>query len=268
MQRDHKKSRIWAGLFVIMTALPAAVLAQGTAEDRPRLIDLPELLPPERFRLCMTQAETAPMAALIEAEQWEIEGGGNLARECAATALANSGEHGVAAGRFEALARELAEVDPDYAAGLYREAARLWLSADAPQRAVWVLEAAAAIVAPDPQLLIQRARARGATGDQWGALDDLYQASALAPERPDLLALQADVLLRLNLTDLAIHDLTRAIELGGDFAELTVERGLVRARQGDGEGARIDFQAVLDRAPDSISADIARREIDRLENPS
>ncbi len=241
--------------------------AQSAGDGAPRLIEILPRPPQQQFSLCMTLATVSPSAALIEAEQWESDGGGNLARECAATALANSDEHAEAAGRFEALARELAPVDPAYAADLYREAGRLWLRDDFAQRAVWALETAEELAGPDPQLLVQRARARQAADDDWGALEDLYQASELAPDRPDLLALRAGLLQRLNMHDLAVEDLTRAIEIGGDFAELTLERGIVRTRQGDIDGARIDFQAVLDQAPESISAEIAQREIERLDNP-
>ena len=160
MHRHHKKRRVWAAPLVAAVTLTWPAFAQEADEDRPRLIEVPELLPQERFRQCLLQAERAPMAALIDAERWEIDGGGNLARECAATALANNGEEDLAARRFETLARDLAEFDADYAAGLLREAGRLWLRADAPQRAVFALEAAGEIAEPDPQLL----------GGSWGSI--------------------------------------------------------------------------------------------------
>lgn len=267
MHRHLKKRLVWAAPFAAAMTMSWPAHAQDAAEDRPRLIEVPDLAPQERFRQCLQQAELSPVAALIDAERWETDGGGNLARECAATALANNGEEDAAARRFETLARDLAEIDADYAAGLFREAGRLWLRVDVPQRAVFALEAAGEIAAPDPQLLVQRARARQALDDDEGALADLQQATDLAPDRPDLLALRASVLQRLSMPDAAIDDLTQAIELGGDLAELTLERGIVRARQGDSEGARRDFQAVLDEAPDSVSAEIARREISLLEEP-
>ena len=267
MYRRHKKRLFWAAPLITAMTLSWPSQAQEAVEDRPRLIEVPDLLPQERFRQCLLQAEHAPMAALIDAERWETDGGGNLARECAATALANNGDDDLAARRFETLARDLAQIDADYAAGLFREAGRLWLRADVPQRAVFALEAAGAIAEPDPQLLVQRARAREALDDHEGALEDLQEATDLAPDRPDLLALRASLLHRLDRSDAAIEDLTRAIDLGGDFAELTLERGIVRARQGDSAGARRDFQAVLDEAPDSVAAEIARREINLLDGP-
>jgi len=241
---------------------------QSPARDAPRLIEILPQPPQEQFRLCMTLASESPTAALIEAEQWEIDGGGNLARECAATALANSDEFAAAAQRFEVLAREIATLDPTYAADLYREAGRLWMRDGFAQRAVWVLEAVEELVGLDPQLLIQRARARQASDDDWGALEDLYQASEIAPNRPDLLSLRANLLQRLQMHSLAVEDLTRALEVGGDVAELTLERGIVRLRQGDQAAARLDFQTVLEHAPESISAEIARREIERLDSAS
>lgn len=267
MRRHNKTCPLWLAVLAVFGLGLGNAGAQSTGGGAPRLIEILPRPPQQHFSLCMTLATDSPEAALIEAEQWEIDGGGNLARECAATALANTGDHVAAAGRFEALARELASVDPAYAADLYREAGRLWLRGEFALRAVLVLEAVEGLVEPDPQLLIQRSRARQAADDDWGALEDLYQASELAPDRPDLLALRAGLLQRLSLHDLAVEDLTRAIEVGGDFAELTLERGIVRVRQGDSEGARLDFQAVLDQSPDSISAEIAQREIERLDSP-
>jgi regulator of sirC expression with transglutaminase-like and TPR domain len=60
-------------------------------------------------------------------------------------------------------------------------------------------------------------------------------------------------------------DVTQALLLEPDNVEALVERGLLRAAQGDKAGARQDFLAVLDKAPYSEAAASARLQIEKLE---
>ena len=60
-------------------------------------------------------------------------------------------------------------------------------------------------------------------------------------------------------------DITQALILDPENVEAMAERGLLRAAQGDKAGARKDFLAVLERAPESEAATSARIEIEKLE---
>ncbi|MEQ9814394.1 MAG: hypothetical protein RLO50_16575 [Azospirillaceae bacterium] len=249
----------------LATGVLALIMAGGAAAQSGRMIELNPPTPQARFVDCMTTAGTDPPAAIALARDWEVAGGGTLARECEAAALALDGRERLAASRYVGLGEEIGSRDAVYATGLYVEAARLWREQDEPMRAVAALDAAIDLMPMDPGLFLARARLRQTSGDPWGALEDLWRASELAPGRADILLLRAAAHREAGLPDLAISDLDQALAHGGAAGEILLERARLKLRVGDVAGARADLEAVIARDPDSISAEIAEAELVRLD---
>jgi|GEM_PF-3369376 len=255
----------WAARGVLATAVIAlATVAGSVTAQSGRMIELNPPSPQTLFVDCMTTAETDPAAAIALARDWEVEGGGTLARECEAAALALDGRGRLAASRYVGLGDEIGASDAVYATGLYVEAARLWQQEDEVLRAVAALDAAIGLMPADPGLYLARARLRQASDDPWGALEDLWRASELAPGRADILLLRAAAHREAGLPDLAISDLDQALAHGGAPGEILLERARLKLRVGDVAGARADLEAVIEGDPDSISAEIAEAELVRL----
>ena len=61
------------------------------------------------------------------------------------------------------------------------------------------------------------------------------------------------------------HLLLFGVRRGLYLRQALVERGLIRAANGDKKGAREDFMKVLEKAPNGPAASSARKEIERLE---
>lgn len=89
-----------------------------------------------------------------------------------------------------------------------------------------------------------RGDARMASGDSFGAIDDYSQAVAIQPDDWAAYAARAQAYLRVDQVQRAYDDLTLVIMANptSSDAELFFNRGLIRARLGDDQGARRDFE--------------------------
>ena len=93
---------VTAGL-VLTVLLPGAVAAQDAD-------------PRARYQTCLVAARTAPAETYESAREWEVDGGGNLARHCWAMALWHQEKWPEAARALDDLARETAALAPPFAA--------------------------------------------------------------------------------------------------------------------------------------------------------
>jgi len=219
---------------------------------------------PARHRACLDRAAEAPRAALDDARAWEAEGGGNAARHCAAVALEAAGEPGQAADIYRDLGRELAEIDPPFAAGLFDAAALALLAAERPQEAATLADRAVALAPGGTGYRITRAHVAMAQGDEWGAVDLLSAAIGDAPEHAGLYHLRAAVYRRLGVLALARDDIERALELAPDDPALYLERGNIRRLAGDLSGAAADWRRVARTAPGTPEGQAAGVNLQRL----
>ncbi|MCA8907265.1 MAG: tetratricopeptide repeat protein [Rhodospirillaceae bacterium] len=240
-----------------LAVLLGIALAAGTASGQDEA---------QHYTECLAQAAADPAAALADARSWEEAGGGNPARHCAAAATAALGRPADAARMLEDLGLDLLAQEPVLGVQVLLEAGGTWLDAGAADQAVrvysWLLEQM-----PDlPDALMARAFAHERAGDDAAALADLEQADEVAPGVfPDAGLLRAVLLRRLGRLDDALELLDALLARQADDPALLLERGSVRLRAGDGEGARADWQRVVEVAPDTDQAAAAAARLARLD---
>ena len=99
----------------------------------------------------------------------------------------------------------------------------------------------------DPRSWLRRAEFHAATGDYWAAIDDATQAIDIDPTRIAGFALRASLWRRIDVPDMAIADLERALEIEPDSLGLRAQ--LARLRDAAAPTAlsvaALDMQAVL-----------------------
>lgn len=217
---------------------------------------------------CLNLAQQDPESALKMAEEWVSLGGGNPARHCAAIALLGLLRYEEAAIRLQTLVDLLTDAPVDRRAAAREQAAQAWLLAGQTDRAESNLTAALALRPGNVELLISRAIARASAADYWNAIDDLNAALATEPERLDALVLRATAYRYLESLDLARQDAERAVALDPMDPDARLERSLILWRLGEQESAIDDWRRILDIAPDSGAAMVARENMKRLSAPA
>lgn len=218
--------------------------------EAPRLVDSPD------YERCLLRLRDDPEGARAIAEAWELEGGGEGARHCAALALLPLGEPTRAAPLLEAIAQASA-APPAARASVYGQAGHAWMMAGDAHHAMLAMTAGLALAPRNTDLLVDRATAASSLGRLDAALADLDLAIAIDPLRADALVLRAGVLRRMERIEPAIAAIAHAIMLEPDNAEALLERGILRQIRGDIVGARADWERSLELAPDSATADLA-----------
>jgi len=232
------------------------------SRDAQLLVELP--LPPEPPRLtddpeydrCLSLLRDDPEGAIVFAQHWEREGGGEGARHCAAWALIGLGDPERAADQLERLARGSMAGAPARAA-LYGQAGQAWMMAGDANRAFGAITIALTLQPNDPDLYTDRAVALSALRRFAEALLDLDRALQIDPERAETLVFRASSLRALERVDEAVGSVERALALAPDNPEGLLERGILRQLRGDADGARRDWERVLAVAPDTAAADLA-----------
>ncbi|MCB9960269.1 MAG: hypothetical protein H6843_16860 [Rhodospirillaceae bacterium] len=258
LQSLHLQSLHWRPLgLAVLLALGVGLAEAGPAKAQD---------PAQHYRDCLAQASTDPAAALADARTWEQAGGGNPARHCAAAATAALGRPAEAAGMLEDLGRDLLTQEPVLGAQVMLEAGATWLDADAPGQAVRVYSGLLELLPDLPDALMGRAYANGRAGDDRAALADLERVEEVAPGLfAEAGPLQAVLLRRLGRLDDALVLLDDLLARRPDDAALLLERGIARLRSGDEDGARADWQRLLEVAPEVPEAAAAAANIARLD---
>ena len=254
----------------LQLALAAAVLFVPGALAAARAA--PDLDSAARYRDCLRLVETDPDAAYDRSEMWRLEGGGPAARHCGALALVALELYGEAALRLGDLADAPGAGGTADRAAILAQAGNAWLLAGAPQNAVAALDAAIALLPDDPDLLIDRARARAGAGDPEAAASDLTRALAVQPDSTIALVLRAGAHRAAGRLEPALADADRALALSPDLPDALVERGAIRLALGDEAGARADWVRVGEIAgsvapdhPDAAALEAARRALESLD---
>lgn len=214
---------------------------------------------------CLAIARESPDEGFEQAIAWRDEGGGAPAKHCVAVALVQLGHYEEAAGRLEALSEELGGQPNGMRAALLQQAGHAWLLGERNSRAYAAFSAALSLDPDNVDLLIDRSVVLAAAASYWEAIDDLNAALGQAPNRVDALVFRASAWRYLDALDLARDDLDRALTLAPRANDALLERGIVRRLDGDTVGARDDWMAVIRDDPESQAAEIARRNLEKLD---
>lgn len=239
--------------------LVAALFAAATAAAPAAEVDHAQA-----YRACMELVGRHPEEAFERASAWRALGGGDAADHCVAAALVGLKQYGEAARRFESLAQAI-KAEPPVKADLLGHAAQAWLLDGKPARAHAVLTAALGLKPDDVELLEDRATALAAAGNHRDALADLDRVIERDPGRADAFAFRASAHRLLGSLVLAAADAERALALNRLHPEGLLERGIIRRLQGDDDGARRDWLAVLAAAPGSAAAGDAQANLERMD---
>lgn len=215
---------------------------------------------------CMAMIGDDPYGARDYALDWQHHGGGHDARHCHALALLEAGDEDTAARELDELAHQTAQkgdsIPPSLRATMEEEAAEAWLSAGVPAKAQASADFGLSVQPYDQALLVTRARSVLAQNRADLAEQELTALVARQPNAaPEAYVLLAEAERKMGRLDLAMQHVTHALAVSPDCAAALLERGIIRERKGDAAGAQQDWQQVLDLAPDSHEADLARQDL-------
>jgi tetratricopeptide (TPR) repeat protein len=244
--------------FVLASALPA--LAAAPLDDS----SLPGT---NRYDRCLALVQRNASSAYDAAAAWQNADGGAAAAHCTALALVALRRYGEAAAKLDQLAQDPTVSGAARRAELLDQAGNAWLLAAQPANADASFSAALALVPGDPDILADRARAKGARKDWTGADKDLTTVLEHDPERADILVLRASARHALGRKVEARADIDAALIVYRDYPEALVERGEMKAESGDPSGALADWQRVLSVAPNGDAAQAARQHIAQAQAP-
>lgn len=217
---------------------------------------------------CTDQIAADPAKAIEAANGWHQQGGGALARQCAALAYAAQERWAEAATAFEQAAAETRPDEQNAAANLWVQAGNAKLAGADPHGAVAAFDKA--LVAgrlsgqAKGEIRLDRARANVAAGDAGAARVDLDEAVKLAPEDPLAWLLSASLARRMGQIDRAQADIAEAARRSPDDASVALEAGRIALAAGSAPAARVAFAAAIKNQPGGEIAQAAQAELDRL----
>ena len=261
--KARARGGLWpaAALTLLLSAAASGVCAQEQS--------FPEQNPDQakQYADCMALTAAHPQQAYDAAAAWIGKKGGPPAEHCQAVALVGLGRYAEAAQAMQTVAGELAKIDSskNLAAHLYDQAGQIWILQGDPAQAIAASNSALEILPNDVDLVIDRAVALGAAERWWDALDDLNHANELAPKRADILVLRASAYRYVDSKDLAMADVNQALTIDPKNAEGHLERGILLANNGDKNGARADWLAAIQAAPNTPTAETAQARLEQLD---
>ena len=141
------------------------------------------------YAACVAAVDKKPDDAFEQALIWRDHGGGLPAEHCAALALIALRQPGEAGARLDAMARRPDAGSPAERAALLDQAGNAWLLADQADNAESRSLAALKVTPRDPELWIDRARARALKMDWTGAEADLTSALTFDKTKPETFVL-------------------------------------------------------------------------------
>lgn len=215
---------------------------------------------------CLAMMGEDPFGARDYALDWLRHDGGRPARHCHALALIELGDEQTAAQELDDLSRKEPFTGPDSSASvravMATEAAEAWLSANQPANALSIIAYGLSIRPGDETLILAKARALLAQNDMKTVVSELTALVARNPTvSPAAYVMLATAERRLGALDKARAHIEEALSRTPDDAAALLERGIIREQTGDATGARVDWQHVLDLAPDGHEADLARQDL-------
>lgn len=219
----------------------------------------------QQYAACMVLVDKNPTEALESAVEWGKRGGGDAADHCQALALIGLRQFEDAGLLLERIAETMPQVKAPIASEVFGQAAYAWKYAGKNERALHDLNQGLMLQPRNGELLIDRAFIYGESGMYFEALDDLNTAADILPGRPDILSYRASAYISLSQLDLAQDNLDQALAIAPNFPQALLERGKLRALQGNKDEARKDFLSVLEKAPKSDAASAAQEQLEKLD---
>jgi tetratricopeptide (TPR) repeat protein len=217
-----------------------------------------------QYKHCIALARQKPEDGWEEALAWTSLGGGDAARHCGAVALIGLRQFEEGASRLEELAAA-SHADAKLRAGMLAQAGQAWLLAKNPERAYAAQTAALKLVPDAPDLLVDRSQSLAEAKNYKEALADLNRALQVAPDRVDALTFRAATKRFLDDRNGAETDIARALTLDPLYQDAWLESGILKRLADDNAQARQAWLKVLEIAPSSPAADLARRNIELLD---
>ncbi|WP_233133239.1 lipopolysaccharide assembly protein LapB [Acetobacter sp. DmW_043] len=215
---------------------------------------------------CDVMTGDDPYGARDYAQDWLKHNGGRPALHCFALAQMSVGEEVAAAKILNDLARNGPFSGPDSSDGqravIASEAAQAWLAASQPSEAVTIADYGLSLQGADMTLMLLRARAQLMMGHFDVVARDLGALVARTPQvSAEIYMLLASAERRDGLLPQAQLHIARAAEIAPQDSAVLLERGIIRGQTGDFSGARSDWQQVIELAPDTHDADLARQDL-------
>jgi tetratricopeptide (TPR) repeat protein len=259
-------SRLHRLTICLTVLIGATALASQTGDSPfPPALSINPFAGSDPYQDCVAAIAKKPDDAFEMALAWRDHGGGVPAERCAALALISLDQPGEAAARLDALAQRQDAGPASDRASLLGQAGNAWLLAGEPEDAETAFSAALKLTAQDPELWVDRARARAARGDWANAETDLTTALGLDKSKAETFVLRASARHAQGNAAGYKSDIDAALAIDPTYPDALVERGAIRVQAGDAPGARADWLQVLLRAPDGPAADSVRKQIEELE---
>lgn len=217
------------------------------------------------YRDCMARVSKSPKQAFEQALAWHSTGGGFPARHCVASALQALGQHAEAAARLQKMALDMKAAPLALRAKILQQAAGSWLRVKQRERALGALGNAIKMAPGNMALRSDRGLILALSGRLFEAVDDFNTVIEAEPKNADVLVLRAASYRRLKSIALAQDDLKRALAIEADHPDALLERGILRLAGKDRAGARTDWIRILQVAPKSAAASVARAKLAKLD---
>ncbi len=217
-----------------------------------------------QYKSCIALIKSKAEDAFEAALAWRDMGGGEAANHCAALALIELKHYKDAAERLEKLAQD-AKSTKEFKAGLLAQAGQTWLMAGNPQRARDVQTAGLSLNPNSIDLLIDRSQSLAAAKLYFDAIDDLNRALEINPSMVDALVFRATAYRYADSFEMAAEDINKALSLNPDHLEALLEKGILERLQGHNDQARSAWMSLLEIAPGSPAAELARANIESMD---
>lgn len=228
-------------------------------------------LPPFVLPDCLAVLDDDPTDVDDYVSSHDIVGSERAVRHCRAVAEAFGGNAAGGATQLDELAHKAAtrhpETDddsPEERAATAADAARAWSAAGAFDRALASSAYGLELARESVDLHLLRDRSLLQLNRPAEALQDLSRLAANPVMAAETHRLKARAEMQTGDFNAASRDIDITLEKSPDDAAAHLERGIIRHRLNNVEGARADWEQVIALAPDSHEADLARQDLDVL----
>lgn len=264
----YRQSLCCLSFLLLAFALPATGAAQQDTQKNTQKNSGPKgwtKTEKNQYDACTKMAWRAPRQAFEQALAWASNGGGDLAQRCVALALYAQKKYDHAGHRWETLARESTRADLYERAGIIAQAAQSWQLHGDVERARALMDQAIEMAPDALTLYIDRATMLGEIGLFKLAEQDLSYVLSKQPDNVEALIYRATSYRYLDQFDLAFKDISNAVLQNPDNPDALFERATIYRLTGQNDKARQDWIQVIVLSPHTPVADLAQRNLEKLD---